>query len=193
MPLNASRNSLALPLFGLLVEQPSHAYDLTTRLRERYEQLSATRSTVTSLLKALERAGLVTSRLPERMGNRPPRTVYELTQAGVADFRRKVEVGLRNGQVASMDFVMAVAYVAVLQADHAASILDARADRLDQQLTTLQEQPDGVLEAHMLEVAYWRAILAAETTWTRNLASRIRSRNINWPGAAPHERGRTTA
>ncbi len=193
MPLDASRNSLVLPLLGLLVEQPSHAYDLTTRLRERYGQLPATRSTVTSLLKALERAGLVVSRSPERMGNRPPRTAYQLTEAGVADFRRKVEVGLRDGQVASMDFIMAVAYVAVLQADHAASILGTRADRLDEELTAQQTQPDGVAEAHMLEVAYWRTIVATESTWIRNLASRIRSHDISWPGAQPDRPGRTEA
>ncbi|MEK8107200.1 PadR family transcriptional regulator [Micromonospora sp. M12] len=83
-------------MLGLLVEQPAHAYDLTTRLRERYGYLSVTRSTVTSLLKALEKAGLVSSRLPERVGKRPPRTAYELTTAGLADFRRKVAAGVRD-------------------------------------------------------------------------------------------------
>lgn len=79
VPLNASRNSLVLPILGLLVEQPAHGYDITTRLRKRYGHLSVTRSTVTSLLKAVEKAGMVSARLPERIGNRPPRTVYELT------------------------------------------------------------------------------------------------------------------
>ncbi|MFG2086325.1 MULTISPECIES: PadR family transcriptional regulator [unclassified Spirillospora] len=190
MPLDASRNSLVLPLLGLLVEQPSHAYELTSRLRERYGHLPVTRSTVTSLLKAMETSGLVASRRPERVGNRPPRTAYEPTEAGMADFRRKVEAGLREGQVASVDFVMAVAYAGALPADHAASILDARADRLDEELATLRrtERPDGVAEAHMLEAAYWRTIVTAETTWIRSLASRIRSHDIDWPDVRPDER-----
>ncbi|MFA1548947.1 PadR family transcriptional regulator [Actinomadura chokoriensis] len=188
MPLDASRNSLVLPLLGLLVEQPSHAYELTSRLRERYRHLPVTRSTVTSLLKALERSGLVASRPPEQVGNRPPRTAYELTEAGMADFRRKVEEGLRGGQVASMDFIMAIAYAGVLPANHAASILDARADRLDGELPSPEkERPEGVLEAHMLEAAYWRTIVTAETTWARALASRIRSHDIDWPDAQPTE------
>ncbi|MEH1166824.1 helix-turn-helix transcriptional regulator [Micromonospora sp. CPCC 205539] len=187
MPLNASQNSLVLPLLGLLVEQPSHAYDLTTRLVARYGQVSATRSTVTSLLKSLERAGLVTARVPERSGNRPPRTAYELTEAGVADFRRRVEVGLRDSQAASLDFVMAVAYVGILPAEQAVSTLDARADRIGRELVALEGQPDGVLEVHMLEVAYWRTIVATETTWIRQLASRIRAHDIEWPGTQPDE------
>ncbi|SDY06103.1 DNA-binding transcriptional regulator, PadR family [Amycolatopsis xylanica] len=186
MPLDASRNSLVLPLLGLLVEQPSHAYDLTTRLSERYTHLPATRSTVTSLLKALERADLVTSRTPERVGRRPPRTVYELTETGMADFRTKIEAGLREALPASTDFVMAVAYAGALSPDDVLSILDARADRLGQELAALQGLPDGVSEVHMLEVTYWRAVLAAEIAWIETLASRIRTHDIDWPeGTAP--------
>ena len=178
-----------LPLLGLLVERPSHAYGLASHLRERYGHLTATRSTVTSLLKSLERAGLVASQQPERVGNRPPRTVYELTEAGRADFRRKVEAGLGEGQAASADFVMAVAYAGILPADHAVSLLEARADRLDGELAGLRDRPDGVAEAHMLEAAYWRTIVTAEAAWVRTLASRIRSHDIDWPGtpAGPGE------
>ncbi|WP_414939111.1 PadR family transcriptional regulator [Amycolatopsis sp. cmx-11-51] len=191
MPLDASQNSLVLPLLGFLVEQPSHAYELTSRLRERYGHLPVTRSTVTSLLKALTRTGMVASRVPERVGNRPPRTAFELTEAGMADFRGKIEAGLRKSQVASVDFTLAVAYAGALPADHALSILDARADRLDQELVTLQEEPDGVAEVHMLEVAYWRTIIATETGWIRKLTSRIRSHDIDWSGTRPDGHRRT--
>ncbi|MFC0506706.1 PadR family transcriptional regulator [Micromonospora costi] len=193
MPLDASRNSLVLPMLGLLVEQPAHAYDLTTRLADRYRHLTVTRSTVTSLLKALERAGLVASRQPERVGNRPPRTAYELTDAGVADFRHKVEAGLRDSAAASMDFVLAVAYVGILPAAQAAALLDARADRLDRDLAVLSARPDGVAEAHMLEVAYWHTIVAAEVAWIRTLARRIRSHDIDWPDGRADGPGRTEA
>ncbi|WP_091252573.1 PadR family transcriptional regulator [Micromonospora matsumotoense] len=182
MPSNATQNSLVLPMLGLLVEEPAHGYDITTRLRQRYGHLSVTRSTVTSLLKTLEKACLISSRLPERVGNRPPRTAYELTSAGLADFRHRVEAGVRDTVAASVDFVMAVAYVGVLPIDQAASILDGRADRLDQELAALSGLPDGdVLEVHMLEVAYWRTIVAAEAAWIRNLVRRIRSHEISWP------------
>jgi len=194
VPLNASRNSLVLPILGLLVEQPAHGYDITTRLRERYRHLSVTRSTVTSLLKALEKAGLVSSRLPERVGNRPPRTAYQLTAAGFADFRGKVEAGVRDTPAASVDFVMAVAYVGVLSMEHASSILDGRAERLDQELAVLSALPDGeVLEVHMLEVAYWRTVVAAEVTWIRTLVRRIRSQEIGWPTQQTDQQGSAEA
>lgn len=184
MPLDASRNSLVLPLLGLLVEQPAHAYDLAARLLTRYAHLHVTRSTVTSLLKGMQKAGMVVPRVPERVGSRPPRTTYELTGAGLADFSRRIEEGLRDAQPASMDFIMAVAYASVLPARHVAAILDARADRLAGDVRVQRERPHGVLEAHMLEMDYWCAVVTAESNWIRKLAARIRSHDIVWP--TPH-------
>ena len=89
------------------------------------------------------------------MGNRPPRQAFALTDAGVASFREKVRAGLREAPVASVDFVLAIAYVGVLPAEDAASIL---ADRVQRQRATLHAKPDGGLEIHMLEVAYWRIV-----------------------------------
>lgn len=68
---------------------------------------------------------------------------------------------------------MAVAYVAILPADQATSVLDDRADRLDRELVELWAQPEGVLEAHMLEVAYWRTVVAAEAAWIRKLSDML--------------------
>ncbi|WP_045742322.1 PadR family transcriptional regulator [Actinoplanes rectilineatus] len=172
MPLDASRNSLVLPILGLLVQQPAHAYDLSTRLRERCAPLTVTRSTVTTLLKSLARAGLVRARKPGRVGNRPPRTVYEATAAGVACFREKLEVGLRDTPAASVDFVLAVGFAEALAPDRAAGILDDRARRLAGEVAD-----DGTAP---LEEAYWRGIVAAEIDWLATLVGRIRSGEQSW-------------
>jgi DNA-binding PadR family transcriptional regulator len=170
MPLDASRNSLVLPILGLLAERPAHAYDLAGRLRERCGHLPVTRSTVATLLKSMARAGLVTAREPGRVGNRPPRTVYETTEAGVATFHRKVEAGLRDSAAASMDFVLALGYAGVLPAERAAVILEERAGRL----AAAGEVPGrGVLEAE-----YWRGLVTAEIAWITGLAGRIRSGEV---------------
>lgn len=181
MPLDASRNSLVLPLLGLLLEQPAHAYDLTVRLTERYPHLTVTRSSVTTLLKSLTRDGLTVAGEPSRVGNRPPRTGYELSECGVADIRRRVEAGLRDSAVASVDFTSAVAYAGILRAEEAAAVLATRVERIEAERAGLMVEVDGVAEAHMLEVAYWRGIVDAEATWLRGLIARIRSREIEWP------------
>lgn len=183
MPLDASRNPLVLPILGLLLEQPAHAYDVTSRLRDRYGPgLGATRSTVTSLLKTLERNGLVASGAPERVGNRPPRTVYEVTGTGLDDFRAKVADNLRDAQVASTDFTLAIAYAGIVPLRQALAIVDERIDRLDEDLAALDAHPEGVAEVHMLEAAYWRTIVTAELGWLTTLVQRMRSGDLDWTG-----------
>src|SRR3954452_1569249 len=126
MPSDATRNPFVLPLLGLLVEQPAHAYDLAARLAGRYPQLGVTRSSVTTLLKSLADAGLVSGRTPERVGNRPARTAYELTPDGLALFRDRVEEGVRDAQPASTAFLTALAYLGILPRPQAAAILTER-------------------------------------------------------------------
>lgn len=180
MPLDASRNSLVVPLLGLLVEQPAHAYDLTARLAGRYQHLRVTRSTVTTLLKSMEKAGMISALVPERVDGRPLRTAYELTETGFAGFSSKIAEGLRDAQPASIDFIVAVSYAGVLPAGRTADLLDARADRLAGDAVFEQV---SLPEVHMLEAAYWRAVVSTEIDWIRQLAARIRSRDISWPTA----------
>ena len=86
MPLDATRNSLVLPIIGLLVEQPAHAYELTARLAARYPHLKIRRSSVVTLLKSLADGGLLAPGTPESVANRPARTAYRPTDAGI-EFR----------------------------------------------------------------------------------------------------------
>ncbi|WP_436523029.1 PadR family transcriptional regulator [Actinoplanes sp. HUAS TT8] len=180
MPLDASRNSLVLPILGFLGERPAHAYDLATRLRGRYAHLSATRSTVTTLLKSLHRDGLVEAREPGQVGNRPPRTEYELTGPGIACFRAKVESGLRDTPVASVDFALAVAYLGSLPADRAVALLSARAERLAGEQAALPDGSVAMTELDTLEHAYWHGLVAAELAWIATLLTRIRSAELAW-------------
>jgi DNA-binding PadR family transcriptional regulator len=185
MPLDASRNSLVLPILGLLGERPAHAYDLATRLQERYAQLTATRSTVTTLLKYLHRAGLVEAREPGQVGNRPPRTEYELTEHGGASFRAKVESGLRDTPVASVDFALAVAHLGSLPADRAVVLLSDRADRLAGERAALPAGAGEMTEVHGLEHGYWHGLVTAELAWIAALVERIRTAELAWAAGAP--------
>ncbi|AEV82132.1 PadR family transcriptional regulator [Actinoplanes sp. SE50] len=185
MPLDASRNSLVLPILELLGERPAHAYDLGTRLRERHAQLTPTRSTVTTLLKFLHRAGLVAAREPGRVGNRPPRTVYELTDRGAADFRARVESGLRDTPVASVDFALAVACLGALPAERAVALLSARAERLTREQEARPAGSTDMAELHTLPDGYWHGLVAAELAWIAALLARIRSAELAWAAGHP--------
>ncbi|GIM96473.1 PadR family transcriptional regulator [Paractinoplanes toevensis] len=184
MPLDATRNGFVLPMLGLLVESPAHAYDVASRLAGRYPQLAVTRSSVTTLLKSLADAGLVQAGEPERVGRRPARTVYELSPAGLELFRERVEEGLRDGTPASTGFLTALAYLGILPRSVAAGVLGGRVERLRRELDGLPADPPELAEIQMIEVAYWREVLRNEIAWLSTLAERVESGDLAWPGRA---------
>ena len=168
-------------MLGLLVEQPVHAYDLAARLAGRYPQVAVTRSSVTTLLKSLADAGLVRAREPERVGPRPARRVYELTDGGLGLFRERVEEGLREGVPASAGFVTALAYLGVLPRETAAQLLHERVERLRGELSELPEDLMGLPEIQMIEVAYWRTVVSNEITWLSGVVTRVGNGDLAWP------------
>jgi DNA-binding PadR family transcriptional regulator len=170
VPLDATRNTLVLPILGLLVEQPAHAYQVAARLSERYPHLAPRRSSVVTLLKTLAEAGLLVAGAPERVGNRPARTAYRPTAAGLGLFRERVREGLTAGDPASADFLTAVAYLGILPAPEAVAVLRERAARLRRETPVI---PPGLPEIHMIEVHYWLRVLATEIDWLTETADRI--------------------
>jgi DNA-binding PadR family transcriptional regulator len=170
VPLDATRNSLVLPILGLLVEQPAHAYDLTARLETRYPHITTRRSSVVTLLKSLTASGFLLPGTPESVANRPARTTYQLTDAGIALFRTRVGEGLADSAPASAGFLTALAYLGVLPATEAIAVLRARAERLRRETPVL---PDSLPEIQMIEAHYWLRVLATEITWLIETADRL--------------------
>jgi len=170
VPLDATRNSLVLPILGLLVERPAHAYDVAARLASRYPHLKTRRSSVVTLLKSLAGGGLLDSGEPESVANRPARTRYQPTEAGIALFRTRVREGLTEAAPASADFLTAVAYLGILPAAEAIAVLRGRAERLRRETPVI---PPGLPEIQMIEVHYWLRVLATEIAWLTETADRL--------------------
>ncbi|MCP2328795.1 DNA-binding PadR family transcriptional regulator [Hamadaea flava] len=170
MPLDAARNSLVLPILGLLVEQPAHAYEVTARLETRYPHLKVRRSSVVTLLKSLTDGGLLHAGEPESVANRPARTTYQPTDAGINLFRVRVREALTETTPASADFLTAVAYLGILPTAEAIAVLRARVERLRHETPVI---PLGLPEIQMIEVHYWLRILATEITWLTETADRL--------------------
>jgi DNA-binding PadR family transcriptional regulator len=170
MPLDATRNSLVLPILGLLVEQPAHAYEVTARLETRYPHLKIRRSSVVTLLKSLTDSDLLLAGTPQSVANRPVRTTYQPTEAGIALFRSRVREALTETAPASADFLTAVAYLGILPAAEAIAVLRDRAERLRRETPVI---PPGLPEIQMIEVHYWLRVLATEISWLTETADRL--------------------
>lgn len=179
VPLDATRNSLVLPILGLLVEQPAHAYDVAARLVARYPQLKTRRSSVATLLKSLTDGGLLVPGTPESVAGRPRRTTYRPTDAGITLFRSRVREGLAQTAPASADFLAAVAYLGILPTAEAIAVLRVRAERLRRETPVI---PPGLPAIQMIEVHYWLRVLATEVTWLTETADRLAGGDLEVPG-----------
>jgi DNA-binding PadR family transcriptional regulator len=188
VPLDALANRLVLPFLGLLVERPAHPYELAARLNERYPFLSTRRSSVTTLAKSLVEAGLIRPQRAKRVGNRPARKAYELTEAGLEEFRARVTAQIEEAPAASARFTLGLAYIGILSRTKASAALRRRVVSRRAELDAIPTlHPDGI-EVHMIEMAYWKAVLEAEIQWLSTFIDRIASRDIAWPLESRKER-----
>jgi len=181
VPLDALTNRLVLPLLGLLVERPAHPYELAARLNDRYRFLSAQRSSVTTLAKSLAEAGLIRPQRSKRVGNRPARRAYELTDAGMKDFRARVTAHIEEAPAASTRFTLGLAYVGILSRAKAVAALRRRVVSRRQELEAIPTVPPDGIEVHMIEMNYWKAVLEAEIQWLDTFIDRMTSGDITWP------------
>ena len=188
VPLDALANRLVLPILGLLVERPAHPYELATRLNDRYRFLSTQRSSVTTLAKSLAEAGLIRPQRSKRVGNRPARKAYELTDAGMKEFRARVTTHIEKAPAASARFTLGLAYIGILSRTKAAAALRRRVVSRRAELDAIPILHPGGIEVHMIEMAYWKAVLEAEIQWLSTLIDRITSREIAWPIESRKER-----
>lgn len=178
MPTDALANPLVLPILGLLVEQPRHAYAVFDELRTRYAFLRVRNATVYTLLNSLADAGWIAPALSS--GHRQ---AYALTRPGQRALAERVDQNLRDADLPDTTaFLTALAYLGILAPDAAAAALEARAGRIRAELAHLDNALGGdeVSELHMIEVHYYRAGLQHDRDWLAATVQRIRSGSLVW-------------
>lgn len=180
-----SRNTLALAVLGLLMERPSHPYEMAQTLRERNKETSfkVTTGSLYDVVEGLERDGWIRAVETVREGNRPERTVYEHTELGLGEFQKWIDELIRAPVNEFPKFVAAVSYVGVLGVEGAVGALTERAERLAK---SIDETDDYVATVRvprlfMIEVEYAQAMRRAEVEWLRRTAEEMRAGEITWP------------
>ncbi|MCM8768579.1 MAG: PadR family transcriptional regulator [Candidatus Omnitrophica bacterium] len=81
-------------VLGLLHKGNQHGYELRQVIQQHFGQLTGFRPrAIYYCLQQLERSGLVSPQ-KQKLGGRPERTVYSLTEAGKHEFQRLMESNL---------------------------------------------------------------------------------------------------
>jgi len=178
-------NLLALAVLSCLSEKPMHPYEISSTLRSRGKEhsIKLNYGALYSVVAALEKHGLIEHQETVREGRRPERTVYAITEEGVAEFQDWLAELLSSPVREYTSLEAALSLFAGLPPEEVVRLLGERVTRLkmeigaaDASLRVAEEQ--GVPEVFVVETQYRRALLQAELTFTSELTERIGSEKL---------------
>lgn len=178
MPTNALTNPLVLPLLGVLVEGPRHAYAVLVELRARYAHMAVRSGTVYTLIERLQSENWITSN-----DDSLSPAILKATPDGVRALEESVRRELLNGDLNSGHrFATALAYLGILDRRDARDLLTRRAAvvrsevaRIDHLLSSADVPP-----LHMIEASYLRSKLAHDATWLEETVNAIDRGDLVW-------------
>jgi DNA-binding PadR family transcriptional regulator len=170
-------NALYLAVLTLLFEKPMHPYEMSTTLRQRSkeESIRLNYGSLYAVVESLRKKGLVSARETLREGNRPERTVYELTADGATAMHEWLSEMLRDPTPQFTDFEAALSLMGALPVDEALELLKLRLKAL--RMTSNQYDgvrshlPPGFPELFLVEGDYSEALRRAEIAFVEKLVA----------------------
>src|SRR5215470_11958837 len=152
-------NPLALAVLALLFERPMHPYEMAATLKERHkeESIKLRYGSLYAVIETLLKRGDIAAKETSRAGNRPERTVYELTPSGLDELRDWMRDLLRHPAKEFTQFEAALSLLPVVPPDEAITLLRDRALHLsgtlwkmEGQLAELAQQDLGAMTGQQL-------------------------------------------
>jgi len=178
--------SIKYALLGLMRDEPMHGYRVKEAFDCRVGSLwGLTRPQIYQTLNALERAGLLTSH-GERVGSRPARRIYTLTDLG----RRAFERWLDSGSVCRprpfrADLLLRLLFVRERDVAPIAAALERAEQRALQLVDRIARVPNSAARAAAIDVGgMLRAGAARQAETDLDLVRSCRRELARWSGAA---------
>lgn len=172
-----------MTLLAFLWFRPMHGYEIRRHIeeqkRDRWADIQY--GSIYQGLRQLAKEGLVEEAGTEREGNRPPRTVYRITEVGREELLRSLRQMWAEPTFSARPMDVALSFVWLLPFEEVERLLEERLGRLDEisrELDEAQEQavsPDPGIGAMVSDLFdHSRRLLAVEREWTENVLSRLR-------------------
>lgn len=180
-------NPLALAVLSCLTERAMHPYEMSTTLRQRGKEISIRLNygSLYAVVESLAKHGLIRARETTREGRRPERTVYEITEAGAAEFEDWLAELLSTPVREFSSLEAGLSLMAGLPPDDVGMLLTRRTYALRAELGALdsmqtQAAEQSLPELFLVENRLRRALLQAELDFVTDLATRIQ--DGSYPG-----------
>ncbi|NES12442.1 MULTISPECIES: PadR family transcriptional regulator [Micromonospora] len=174
-------NLTALAVLAVLVERPMHPYELATTLRGRGkdQDMGIKWGSFYTVVRNMERHGLIAAVQSVREGRRPERTVYRITDDGRAELVDWARELVATPTVERSSFRAGLSVLAVLHPDEATALLRDRLAQLEEAVrrerAAYAEHARQVPRLFLVENEYDLTIQEAEAAWIRALLAEITS------------------
>ena len=174
-------NPLALEVLACLYERPMHPYEIASTLRERHkdESIKLNYGSLYSVVESLKTHALISDHETERQGNRPERTVYQITDAGRLELIDWLSELLCRPVKEFTQFEAGLSLMPVLPPKDVVALLEERCRRLVEELEQYQalrklySSGTRVPRLFLIEAEYRMMLREAELKWTRELIADI--------------------
>ncbi|KKJ99169.1 PadR family transcriptional regulator [Micromonospora sp. HK10] len=172
-------NLLALAVLSALVQQPMHPYEIATALRSwgKDEDMAIKWGSFYTVVRNMERHGLIAAVESVRAGRRPERTVYRITDAGRAELVDWARELVGDPVSEQSRFRAGLSVLAALHPDDASTLLRQRLDRVEAGIAAgraaLAEHLRTVPRLFLIESEYDLAVREAEAAWLRDLLAEL--------------------
>lgn len=182
-------NPIALAVLALLAEGPTHPYEMDFLMRARglTENIKLNRSSLYTVVEALQRDDLIVPQETQREGRRPERTIYAITDDGRAKFDGWLRELLRRPAKEYQQFVAGLMFLGHIQPDEAITLFEERARHLDQWIEETQIHMDsaktrmGVPRLFLIESEFALEQGRSELCWVRKIIDEINDGTLAWP------------
>lgn len=169
-------NPLALAVLAWLLLEPMHPYELGRRLQQsgKDRHIKFTRSSLYMVVEQLTRAGFIVERETVRDGQRPERTVYEITDEGRHEFHDWLRALLAQPREEYPHFAVALSLLSLLPPDDVVEVLRKRLAALavkigESRAATDEALARGVEWYFLVEERYALALMEAERAFVTEL------------------------
>lgn len=191
--MTARITPLGIMVLALLREDAMHPYEMLRLMRLRHDDriLNLTGGTVYHTVARLQKAGLIAEAGTEREGNRPERTTYTLTDAGLTALHDWVRAELVRID-RPIEFRVALAEAHNLDRADVEALLTVRREALAEQVADLaarlgKARPAGVAEQYLVEVDRSLSLAEADLAWLDVFLGRLGDPSLTW-GPDAHDR-----
>ena len=174
-------NPLALAVLVLLYERAMHPYEMAATLRERRkeESIKLRYGSLYTVIELLVKAGFIAPKKTSREGNRPERTVYQISNAGEAEMRGWMREILSTPTKEYPRFEAGLSLLPALPPDEVTDVLETRVEFLKKDIEQIKA---GLQQAKAMELPalfsieseYRLAGLETELDFVAKLIERIR-------------------